>query len=254
MIVLRRSFLIVGTVFAGAVILGLGVYGYRLLGDARIVAERFLYVAGIGALASMTLFLTGIIRAVALDHRLDRLISQGTRRDIIPGRDFAALGTLGEKLTTIYNQIGRQNLLKARKISGMHDLVEFLVRNQDRPIAVCDVTGAIRYANEDWAENIEKSRIDLIGENLNEILPGFSLSSLLPTLLQSRQPAAGTAAGREFSCYPIEDKSGELAYLIFLFDGKARFFEKRERSAGPMTKRTGALTSTLSRFFARNQR
>ena len=254
MIVMRRSFLIAGTVIVGAMFLGLGVYGYRLIGTAEISAERFLYVAGLGALTSTILFLTGVFRAVALDNRLDRLISQGTRRDIIPGRDFAALGTLGKKLTTIYNQIGRQNVLKTRKISGMHDLIEFLVRNQDRAIAVCDVTGAIRYANEELAESVERNRIELIGENMKEILTDFSMSSLLPTLLQTRQPVSETLGGREFSCYPIEDRSGEPAYLVFLFDGKARFFEKRERAAGPSPRRPGTLTSALSRFFTRTHR
>jgi len=254
MIVVRRAFLVATTIATGLTALGLGVYGFTLLGETRLEAERFFYVALLAAILLVTLVLTGILKAEALDRRLNRLIAQGNSRDILPDRDFQALGSLGDKLAAIFAQVGRQNELKTRKISGLHDLVEFLVRNQDRPVAVCDASGIVRYANEEGGEAVETPRIDLIGESLAAARNGFSMNDLIAKLLQTRQPAEGSLGERDFVAYPIEDRSGELAYIIVFFGTKARFFRKPEQGVGGAPKRSNSWSANLSRFLSRSKR
>ena len=253
MIAVRRFYLVFSAVLAGILFVGLGVTGYRLIGESDPRAELFLYVSLVGAAAAVLLFTAGILRAEALDRRLDRLISRGTRKDILPGRDFAALGSLGEKLDIIFGQITRQNQLKSQKISALSDLVEFLVRNQERAVAVCDVGGTVRFMSDEWAEKTDSNRLEIIGESISGSLEDFSMETVAPLLQRTRQPSGGSAGKREYVCYPIEDRTGLLTYIAVFIDAKARFYNRQEGPAVSSAARSTKWMANLGRFLARKR-
>ena len=194
MIVLRRGVLILLGFVGAAALLGFGVAGYVFLIQAgdRVDGESFLFWNMVVFVAYLCAYLIIILRARSLDRRLDRLIAQGVRRDIVPGRDFQNnLGVIGDRLTTIFNQISRQNLMKTRKISAMHDLVEFLVRNSEKTILVCDVLGKIQYAGDNLDVVLNKERSELIGVSVQSLIPGIPFGELRAGLMQERQPRSG---------------------------------------------------------------
>lgn len=137
--------------------------------------------------------------------------------------------------------------MKGRKISAMNDLVEFLIRNSERPVAACDVMGTVHYISETLEGFLEIDRVDLIHKNLQKIVPQIPFSDIRAAMVQDQQPKTEKFNNTEFTCYPIEDRIGELAYLVFLFDSKARFFVGREKSIPVSSKRTGYFAAGMAR-------
>lgn len=249
MLVLRRGALWFLGITGGSAILAAAIAGYRLMseGDMKVAGELFLFWGLITLLLFVLFFTAILVRSQSLDRRLDRLIEQGNRRDIVPGRDFQTLGKLGEKLTTVFNQISRQNLMKGRKISAMNDLVEFLVRNSERPIAACDVMGTIQYVSETLDDFLELDRVEVFQKKIQTIVPLIPFSDIRAAMILDRQPATEKYNNTEFTCYPIEDRIGELSYMVFLFNSKARFFIGREKATPVSSKRTGVIAAGMAR-------
>ncbi len=245
-ITVNRKTLILMALLILAMILSLGIFGFIHIEQAdREIAESLLFWSIVSAVVSAALFAAVLLKAASLSRSLDRLISQGAHRDLVPGRDFMTLGKLGKQLTTIFNQISRQNLLKARKISSMHDLVEFLVKNAQRPTVVCDVTGVIHYANEDVKESLNIDRMDIMGERLDIVASSIPFADIRAVLLQSRQPEDSIDSQYNFTCYPIENSAGDLAYIVFLFNSKANYFSRRETRQITGTPRWNGLASGI---------
>lgn len=249
MLVLRRGALWFLGITGGSAILAAAITGYRLMsaGGLVVTGELFLFWGIITLLLFLAFFMVTLVRSQSLDRRLDRLIDQGNRRDIVPGRDFQTLGKLGERLTTIFNQISRQNLMKGRKISAMTDLVEFLVRNSERPLAACDVMGTVQYVSETLDDFLELDRVEVIQKKIQNIVPQIPFSDIRAAMVLDRQPKTEKFNSTEFTCYPIEDRIGELAYMVFLFNSKARFFTGREKSNPVSSNRTRIIAAGMAR-------
>ncbi len=244
---ISRRFAIFTVLLITAMFLALGVMGFRgIQASNRALGESLLFWSVAAAAITLVLFSSFLLRATSLDRRLERLISQGNHRDLVPGRDFVSLGKLGTQLTTIFNQISRQNLLKARKISAMHDLVEFLVKNAQRPTVVCDVTGVIQYANETVQECLHIDRMDIMGERLETIAPAIPFTDLRATILQTMQPEEAADNALNYTCYPVENSADELAYMVFLFNAKARYFMKRDHRTSAGSSGMAALAAGIS--------
>ena len=253
MIILRhRTLLILALVF-GALSLGMGIYGYQLTAsESAASAEKILFVGIVVAVVTITTMLAILRSAVSLDKRLDRLIEQGRNRDIVPGRDFSAFGPLGSKLNVLFNQLSETNLKKSRKISAMAALIEFLIRNQSIPVVVTDITGAVRYMSEEFLDRHKLGRAEILDENIEDFVDNLVIPSLVLNVSRLKDAVEGTGTkGEPYVCYPLTDRSGETAYLVFMFGAKASFFDVRSSSQNGSKKTPNTLISGLSRLVNR---
>jgi|GEM_PF-4375490 len=219
MIVVHKIVVIFIGALSSLLIAALGITGYLLMRNVGpgTNAELFLFWSLVAILASFMASILMIARGLSLDRRLNRLIEQGGRRDITPGRDFLVLGKLGNKLRVIFEQISRQNSLKRLKISSMNGLVAFLVRNENTPISICNALGEIQYANESVEKFTKLERTDIVGARVQDVFPYIQLSEIRAAIIRNWGSQEIKQDGMEFTCHPIGDELHELAYLVFLF-------------------------------------
>lgn len=256
MIVVRKGLLILIGAFSIVFLIGSGISGFFIIGAGGNLshAEIFLFWTVVAAIFLLLILIGVVTHAQSLNRRLDRLIEQGSRRDIVPGRDFQVLGILGERLTTIFNQVSRQNYLKSQKISAMRDLIEFLVRNEGQPVSVCDILGTIHYASDAMGAYLNTERLEILGQNIDELLPEVSFTEVRSGILKTRQPKSEDSGDRSYACYPIEDNSGNVSYLVFLFNGKAHYFKKSDKNERTTSSRSTMVSNRISWFLNRKGR
>jgi PAS domain-containing protein len=259
MVILSKSRLIAFAVVVCLILAALGWHGYNLvtsLGDSgietRLAAEEILFASIAAILIVVILAVILLRRAASLDKRLDRLIEQGRNSEIVPGRDFSTMGPLGDKLRDLFNLLSQSNYQKTRKISAMQALVIFLIRNQDQAIVICDSAGIVRYVSDVFLEKRQLTRVDVLDFSLSEALPGIPLDQIASQLTRSREPLEGKTDDTAYACYPFTDRSNELSYLVFLFDAKAGYFEKRSNGneVENSRRRRSPLLSGLERWIS----
>lgn len=259
MVIVSKRRLVAFTVVVCLVLAALGWHGYYLLtslGDSgietRLAAEEILFASIAAILFVVFLAVILLRRAASLDKRLDRLIEQGRNSEIVPGRDFSAMGPLGDKLKDLFNLLSQSNYEKTRKISAMQALVIFLIRNQDQAIAICDSAGILRYVSDIFLEKRQLTRVDVLDFPLSAAIPGIPLDQIASQLTRLREPLEGKTDDTAYTCYPFTDRSNELAYLVFLFGAKAGYFEKRSEKIESENgrRRRSPLLSGLGRWLS----
>jgi hypothetical protein len=252
MIIIRRRQLVLLAVIVGMTFLAFGLYGYYLAsrltdgGEAVVLVGEKLLFAGITAsLGTAFAIFMILFLATDLERRMDRLIDQGKTRDIVPGRDFVGLGPLGNKLTALFNLLGKLNEQKTRKISAMQALAAFLVRNMDVHALVTDIKGIIHYVSDDLLDEWELKRQDNINISVTEIVEGLDISHLAARLIKTRIPVEDSARKTQYSCFPIMDKTDEVAYMAFLIGPKSGKQAVRLEQAKSQNGRAGDKSSKL---------
>jgi transcriptional regulator with PAS, ATPase and Fis domain len=243
-------------------LLGMGIYGYSLVShssaysneEATLFAEKILFLS-IVLTTGYLAFTTGIlVKSIRIDKEMDKIIQLNKYQDFSPKKSMEKLGALGEKITTLYNQLNELNEYKTRKIRALSSLNTFLVNNIDMPLLITDVKGSVIQATEQLEKFIDIKKSEIIGKDIEQTIKELSFENIVFELSKLHSALEKNTSKHTLTCYPIHNNRNQIVYIILVFEKKA-IYQELWKEAGKTQNRveTGkkgrSLQSVLSRFF-----
>ena len=252
MILLPKKIAILFFVLFTASMLFLGVFGYRVLGDAdasqpeKADAERMLYISVVSVSVVIVVFLFFAGRTLSISRELDKMIELNKRGDFSPELSMKKLGRIGEKITLLYFSLNSLNEKKTLKISALSGLVDFLMDNVKSPLLITDVQGTIVYVNKLFIDKVEQSRAEIINTSVIDLFPDAPYRDTVLELDKRKSQVALTDPGTPFTLIGIQNRMNELSYVIWLIEGDVQM---PVRNGQPEP--AGARRLFLRRIFSR---
>lgn len=261
MILIKRVLFLLVAALTIASLLFLGVYGYseyRGSGDwsvdeLRLFSEQFLFIAIVLSCALLILFGIAFYSSIRLDKQLDKIIELNRVQDFSPERSMEKLGSMGKKITTLYQQLNTQNEKKTYKIGALTALTTFLVNNSDLPLVITDIGGTVLQINNTMVEKLSLSRADVIKKNIAVIFPEINVQNITFELVKYHASIEKKSSNHTLTCYPIYNRENELSYIVYVLEKKAIYkspFAEQNGNKDHRPKNT-VIQKALHRFFHR---
>ena len=248
MIVVKRSVMLLFGVLVTVAILFVGVYGYHLIASgfgssttpqvasaAKTTAETVLFSAVVITCVVVLALAAILARSLYLTRELDKIAQMSRHQDFSPEASLRKLGPIGDRLNAVYHNANAISESKSRKISALSELNSFLVINQQTPLLVTDLTGKIIHASRSFEEKAGLSRNEVIDADAGVVLGGIAWNEVETELLRLRTPVARKTKIGEITFYPVEDRAGEIAYVVCTLEKPDRVWlpesMRRDRSS-----------------------
>ena len=226
MILLPKTIIIFLFVLFCFAVLGLGIYGFRLINgvsempsaEIKSEGERFLFaaIACVSVIAAITLFFAGRTRHIT--RELDKLIEISRYNDVSPELSMKKLGKIGEQVTLLHFSLNALNERKSLKISALSHLVEFLLKNTSIPLLVTNLRGAVAYASGSFLDKQGQNRAGVIDAEIRTIYPRIPFDDIVLKLSRSNSLESVKIDRQKISYLPVKNRSGELTYIVWVFD------------------------------------
>ena len=247
MILLRRNMAIFFFLIFTLSIAAMGIYGYNAMGggtdappDAKVPAERFLYISVVGVSVILLSFLATAGRTLSVYRELDK------RGDFSPELSMKKLGSIGERITLLYFTLNTLNEKKSLKISSLSGLTEFLVEQVELPLFVTDVRGTMLYVSRVFIESSEKNRGEVLNMSVEDLYPDVPYGDALLKLDKNRAPVEISELRTALTLVGVHNRMNELSYVVWVFEKGARLPTGIVR-AEPGRERSGRLRRLLRR-------
>lgn len=216
MILVRRSRLIAAACAIGLVLVVAGFVSYRTVSmldvmDSKVAAERMLFIgivsaAGIG-LAAASVFLDHIRFA----RQMETAVSVVRREGKLPQSILRRLGTVGTRVAVLYDELARKNEALRTRVDAQRQLIEFLVKNLDVGLCICDVRGRVLYATPSILREADLTIGEATGQPVSLLLPDVRFVEIVRTLDRTGDVHED---GERRRFYPITDDRGFVSYVV----------------------------------------
>lgn len=255
MILAQRLLVYILALLSIASILFLGIQGYQAVVEhpvgetqSKILAEKLLYCAIVLALVALAVLVLILVRSRSVARELDRIIETARRGGSLSALRLKPMGTIGEKLRVLYGELTELGYRQALKISSLTETKSFLLSNINMALVIADVTGRISDASRVFVEQAKAKPGDILGRRIQDILPALHFQDLVRRLERDHSVITQNHAREQLTMYPVLNRVGQLANIIFIWGKEAVFTEivkKTERPVPPPSR----VSSLLRRFM-----
>lgn len=184
--------------------------------EVKLLSERVLFAGIIGIAVVLIAGFLVILRSVNLSRRLDKLVAMNRMTGFSPEMALKRLGDVGDRIATIYRQVSDLSEKKSRKISSLTALNELLLGVSEQMVLVVDVAGNVLQVSRPLLERVGRSRTEIIGLSLDELIPGASVAAAIREASQTRSAVVRDRRGDSLILNPVINRDGEVAYLVAL--------------------------------------
>jgi len=258
MVIVKRKWLVILLVCLLTAVLGLGITGYIYVGFAcqaesgvaKILAERLLFFSIVLSLLLGLASIFLVLRGTRHTREIDKVIELNKTQEFSPERSLRKLGILGEKITTLYNQLNTISKKKTLKISALSALNTFLIFNNTQPVIITDIRGNIINCTENSAKTLGVKRAELLHTNISKSFPDMHIEDAVFRIDRSRSHIEKKIGKHIVGIYPIFNINRDIAYLVHMIDATPAIPEamKQNQQNGTRPKRRW---NPLLRFFPR---
>lgn len=226
-----------------------GVGGPAGAAAAKNAAETFFYIAVV-LVVVVAIMAAGVLgRSVRVTRELDKLIGLNRFQNYSPEASLRKLGPLGERFNVLFRDLNTISEKRATKMSALSALSAFLFANIGTALAATDVDGEIVDVSRSFAERGKTTRSEMIGVSLRTVFPDLAWNALVLDLRRAKSFVSLSVDGGDLTAYPIENRDGELAYIIVAPEKPGRLQEAKARVSELAGSAPAASRTTLQRLF-----
>jgi PAS domain-containing protein len=218
---------------------------------AKVAAERALYVGIVTSLVVVLAALLTWLRSFRMSTALDRLVEMNRLSGYSPDRALKRLGDIGPKIADLYAQLSDLSDKKSRKIASLTSLNDYLLSVMSQLVVVTDATGRVVQASKPVLERVSKSRSEVIGVPIDDLIPNADAVTAIREMDRSHVPVVRERRGDSLVFTPVIDRDNRVAYMVVVLTRNVT----DEIRKGPRTSageaRTPARTPTRKGFLSR---
>jgi PAS domain S-box-containing protein len=194
---------------------------------ASMTRELWWLVVVCGALTLLLMGALALVIRVAVLRRLQRFetvarrIAAGDVESRLPAEGSDTLSWMAREFNAMADSVTGL----AAEVRSQRERLETVINSIDDGIVVLDPKRTVIAANEAFLQRVTRSRDQVLGCCCRDLAPGACDTSDCPTLaclgsgarhvrLCERRSADGSAAWEEIHASPIQDRAGELRYVV----------------------------------------